>query len=525
MIIEFVALLGLIMAVWSYLGTKRPRKYILGHKQSEDGPYHIIRAGMEMIKEGVNIYSYPILNMFGLLKADIHLITDPKLIREVLGKSDAVGGHLDMKGWFELLDEYRVYTQRGGRWHTCNGDHIGILRDHKKSDPVGTKIGKLCRRRVMEIMSKSSVRPKWIEAIERELPMMVKRMTNLGKQGEKAFWPFMDVLMPATMSVLLGVSFDMDLSNRPEWTDKLCDLSFKSLQSLAGLEPKKLFFTMIPSWARRMIPLRYWPEFCDELNELIDEVIILLDEHNKHWEVGDESISLISVLETDNHNGLIKEWDVIHTLHTLVLAGGDTTSMSLLSIMWMLGAHQDKQETLFKILEAREFRAESLADVPYLHAFMYETFRICPPVHRSLLHSITEKTEIAGYTFQKDDFVAYALTSVNMSEKFVEDPFKFKEERFLDENGRFKKVENIIPPYITGKRDCPGQILANLQVFHFTIGLLKHFRFEAPKEFPIEESEEAWHATWSREPHSTPHGHFLQPKENRIICIPRTLNN
>jgi cytochrome P450 len=55
---------------------------------------------------------------------------------------------------------------------------------------------------------------------------------------------------------------------------------------------------------------------------------------------------------------------------------------------------------------------------------------------------------------------------------FAKEPLKFKPERFLDDQGEFKKNENMMPFFI-GKRSCPGQILANLEVFHFMKNMIK----------------------------------------------------
>lgn len=171
------------------------------------------------------MHAYPMLNWLGLVKIDIHWINDPKTAREVFLKNDSAYGHLDMKGWFDLNSEYRYRTKKHIKWETCNADETGMLRDFKRSDPEGSKIGKLCRKRVMEVLAKKSLEPVWMEAIEREIPGMVRRMKEEGKNGAVPFYPFDNVTMPAAMSVLLGVSFNIDCSTQESWIRTMINVS------------------------------------------------------------------------------------------------------------------------------------------------------------------------------------------------------------------------------------------------------------------------------------------------------------
>ena len=47
-------------------------------------------------------------------------------------------------------------------------------------------------------------------------------------------------------------------------------------------------------------------------------------------------------------------------------------------------------------------------DVPKLSAFMYETLRWLPAMHRSLFHSATRSIQVAGYSFSKDTLFSFS---------------------------------------------------------------------------------------------------------------------
>jgi cytochrome P450 len=84
----------------------------------------------------------------------------------------------------------------------------------------------------------------------------------------------------------------------------------------------------------------------------------------------------------------------------MISAGADTTALSMSGVYITLARFPEVQEKLYKILESQDFRADEFKDCPYLQAVIYETYRYCPIIYRTLFHSITEKTEILGKYLQ-----------------------------------------------------------------------------------------------------------------------------
>ena len=62
-------------------------------------------------------------------------------------------------------------------------------------------------------------------------------------------------------------------------------------------------------------------------------------------------------------------------------------------------------------------------------------------------------------------------------ENHAEDPFKFDPTRFLDSNGGLKRNKNMFQ-FGFGRRSCPGQAIAELQILIFTVNLLRYVKIE-----------------------------------------------
>ena len=74
--------------------------------------------------------------------------------------------------------------------------------------------------------------------------------------------------------------------------------------------------------------------------------------------------------------------------------------------------------------------------------------------------------------FPKDTMVCTALTGIWFNPKYFPDPWTFKPERYIDGNGEYKPNENLFPFHI-GKRSCPGQITAYLEMYHYLMLVLR----------------------------------------------------
>jgi len=402
-----------------------------------------------------------------------------------------------------------------------DASRIGLMRDFDPRKPESTKIGKLCRKRLLEFLSKKSMEPRWIARVDTEIEALEQVLLKEGKNGTNPINPF-PIILDRALSVVLQFGMGLDFDREPERLRSLGKMMQFATNTLVRLDNEKLAWISIPESVRNFIPLRFWPQWVADLQPFYDEIMKLIDEHDRIWQPGDEITTFIGQLEIDRRAGKMHESDMIHNVQELMLGGADTVT-STMSVLWLnLARFPIYQERLYKALEAVNFHCQNQTDCPYLLAFMYESYRYSPSIFRSLLHSVTERTEILGYTLERGDIIGSSLSGIAVSEKYFKDPYVFNPERFIDENGDFKKDENLLP-FNYGRRSCPGQILANIELFHFTRNILERFELKMSPDLPLENepNQESWDRFWSQGSHGDAHHHFMMPKELRILFVPR----
>ncbi|KAF5363712.1 hypothetical protein D9756_001123 [Leucocoprinus leucothites] len=188
--------------------------------------------------------------------------------------------------------------------------------------------------------------------------------------------------------------------------------------------------------------------------------------------------------------------------NTLLLAGYETTSISLTWALIELSRRLDKQEKLRHELVSTLAGADPsweqiTSGLPYLDAVVHEVLRLHPPVSETTRvaaeddvmpfsapftaadGSITDKLFVA-----KGTIVSSPIAYLNNSEMlWGSDSREFVPERWLDE--RFDRAREItghrhILTFSDGPRICLGRTFALVEFKIFLAMMIVHYRFELP---------------------------------------------
>ncbi|XP_001638569.2 steroid 17-alpha-hydroxylase/17,20 lyase [Nematostella vectensis] len=181
---------------------------------------------------------------------------------------------------------------------------------------------------------------------------------------------------------------------------------------------------------------------------------------------------------------------VIMTMNDMIMAGSETPTMTLLWILYFLVKYPDVQVRAQKQVDDVSRNVQPLAwegrkRLPYLEAFIAEVLRITGVMPLAIQHLAMADTALAGYHIPKGTTVIVNLWAMGHDPKVWDAPMEFRPERFLDSRGGFSTASTEgFTPYGMGLRSCPGEQLARMELFLFTVRLLRMFEFRASEALP-----------------------------------------
>ncbi|XP_063794657.1 cytochrome P450 2G1-like [Pseudophryne corroboree] len=204
--------------------------------------------------------------------------------------------------------------------------------------------------------------------------------------------------------------------------------------------------------------------------------------------------------------------NLVSSTLNLFTAGTETVSTTLRYGCLVLLKYQDIQGKIQKeidqVIGDKCPSAEDRFKMPYTEAVIHEIQRFSDIVPTGLPHRTTEETSVRGYVIPKDMDVLPLLTTVLKDPKYFPQPEMFSPERFLDDQGALKKGLAVLP-FSAGRRQCPGEGLARMELFLFLTILLQKFTLTTPV------SPEDLDLT----PETSSAGHF--PRYYKMSAIPR----
>ncbi|KAF1753435.1 hypothetical protein GCK72_019992 [Caenorhabditis remanei] len=192
--------------------------------------------------------------------------------------------------------------------------------------------------------------------------------------------------------------------------------------------------------------------------------------------------------EAEGDFELFSNNQLMHTCLDLWFAGLSTTNAtanwSICYIMNTPRVQEKMQEELDRTVGSdRLVTTADKNDLPYMNAVINESQRCANILPVNVLHMTTKDTVISGFPIKKGTGVVAQISTVMLDEKVFPEPYTFNPDRFIDENGKLKKVEELIP-FSIGKRQCLGEGLARMELFLFISNFFNRYQISPSSEGP-----------------------------------------
>jgi len=180
----------------------------------------------------------------------------------------------------------------------------------------------------------------------------------------------------------------------------------------------------------------------------------------------------------DEDGSVFSDHEIFSNALGTLVAGEDTTAITLAWMMYFLASHPEAQERLHAEVEAGGEAA------PYVEALMSETFRLKPIAPVFFLHANVD-VELGGYAVPAGTDLVLVTRIASTAESEFPEATQFRPERWLEPQPNY--ITRAPLPFGSGPRLCPGRNLALMEIKAVTAMLARQFRIRHASAAPVTE--------------------------------------
>jgi len=194
-----------------------------------------------------------------------------------------------------------------------------------------------------------------------------------------------------------------------------------------------------------------------------------------------DSVLLEVLRTTDPSSSFYGDWgrtNLANTLVDLFIAGSETTSTTLTWALLYMARYPDVQERIQEELDqvvgmGRRAQLSDRNALPFTCAVVLEIQRYASILPLGVSHVSDVDLSLGDLTIPSGTRVGLIMSELLKGDHWG-DGHNFRPDRFLDEEGKCKTDEWLVP-FSIGRRQCLGESLAKAELFLFFTGILQQF--------------------------------------------------
>ncbi|GMS94930.1 hypothetical protein PENTCL1PPCAC_17105, partial [Pristionchus entomophagus] len=322
---------------------------------------------------------------------------------------------------------------------------------------------------------------------ERILNEAVSLLDNLESESDSTStaWPIKHIeqsVGSVINLVIFGYRFNEqtlhELKRNRELSDELIVASKNPLLTLPVIWPKLRNFWPFKNMMKNVFTIR------DEQFAFFEKNIEI---HRKRIDYSNDECddfcdAYLKEMEKrkDDSDSSFNEKQFVNVCIDLWQAGLDTTAMTMSWGTILLLHYPEVQQKLHEeydrvIGSDRLITMADKNDLPYTAAYINELQRFANIITLNLMRTTTKEVTIDGHTLPAGTTVQPQISVLMTDPEIFPDPSTFNPSRFLDESGKVRTLKQFMP-FSIGKRQCPGEGLARMELYLFFANLVHRFK-------------------------------------------------
>ncbi|KDQ11968.1 hypothetical protein BOTBODRAFT_34825 [Botryobasidium botryosum FD-172 SS1] len=247
------------------------------------------------------------------------------------------------------------------------------------------------------------------------------------------------------------------------------------------------FLKAVPTWvpgSSFKVTAKKWAKFREDL---YDEPFQMVKDR---MAAGNARPSFTSLLleSKENHVADLDHQDIVKWISGSLYSGGaETIESALLTFFLTMTLHPEAQKKAQAEIDrvVGTDRLPTWSDrqnLPYVAALCLEVLRWHPPGPMGIAHAIYQEDTYRDWRIPAGSIVMGNIWSIAHDEAEYKDPWSFKPERFIAEEGRVPEKDPLSYIFGFGRRVCPGNALSEGTLFMAMSCVLASFWIQKAKD-------------------------------------------